>query len=252
MALPSSALSKTLQSITVIKIGELEKQRNSFELRKAEILHAAAGAGNDRRELVRRLLPAIRELDPSISYDMSLLNIRPWLDQSEFDLSFPDEMMQDFENQLVSKLDAQSRRLSLADLYSHLLTEWLKSDASRDGVPVIQEAAEMEDSFEIVERDRLQQLREKFTKVVFTPLETDEVEIDNYLSGLFSDDKGINALERLRKELRAFGNHEFTKPKPFDQRTIRWCIKGLLQNDLLKDEKKVILQDFLGGRGSSW
>jgi hypothetical protein len=79
MALPSSALSKTLQSITIIKIGELEKQRNSFAHRKAEILNAAEDAGNDHRERVRSLLPAVKELDPSVSYDRSLLNIRPGL-----------------------------------------------------------------------------------------------------------------------------------------------------------------------------
>jgi hypothetical protein len=104
MALPSSALSKTLQSITVIKIGELEKQRNSFELRKAEILNAAEDAGIDHRERVRSLFPAAKELDPSVSYNRSLLNIRPWLDQSEFDLSFPDAMMQDFENNCYQNL----------------------------------------------------------------------------------------------------------------------------------------------------
>lgn len=32
---------------------------------------------------------------------------------------------------------------------------------------------------------------------------------------------------------------------PFDEQTLNWCLKGLLKNDLLKDEKKVILEEFL-------
>jgi hypothetical protein len=156
-------------------------------------------------------------------------------------------MLQTIEGQLRSRFDAQSLRLSLADLYSRLLTEWLVSSASSDGgpTPAMQGITSLEDSFEIIERDRLQQLRNKFSAVVFTPLETDEVEIDNYLSDLFKDDTGAKALERMRNEAKHHGERAFQELDPFNQRSIEWCIKGLLKNDLLSEDKKIILQDFL-------
>ena len=115
----------------------------------------------------------------------------------------------------------------------------------------MQEIVSLEDSFEIIERDRLQQLRNKFSSVVFTPLETDKVEIDNYLSDLFKDDTGAKALERLRNEVKLHGEKAFKEPGPFDQRSIRWCIKGLPKNDLLNEEQKGHFARLPVGRGSS-
>jgi hypothetical protein len=247
MALASSALSRTLQSITATKISELDKQRKSFEIRKNEIFVAVEKAADDHYQRAHQLLLGVKELDPSSESDTVIWNIHSTLYASYYDPSTPVKVLQDIENLLRSRLDAQSRRLSLADLYSRLLTEWLVSSASSDGgpTPTMQEITSLEDSFEVIERDRLQQLRSKFSAVVFTPLETDEVEIDNYLSSLFKDDKGAKALERLRVEVKDHGERELKELAPFDQRSIKWCIKGLLKNDLLSEDKKVILQDFL-------
>ncbi len=247
MALASSALSQTLQSITATKISELGKQRKSFEVRKNEIFAAVEEAGDDYYERARQLLLGVKELDPSSKSDKVICNIYSSLHQSYYDPSIPVKIIQAIEDVLRSRLEAQSRRLSLADLYSRLLTEWLVSSASSDvgPTPAMQEIASLEDSFEVIERDRLQQLRNKFSAVVFTPLETDEVEIDNYLSGLFRDDSGARALQRLRNEMKGHGECVLQAIDPFDQRTVKWCIKGLLKNDLLSEDKKAILQDFL-------
>jgi len=225
----------------------LDKQRKSFEIHKNEIFAAVEKAGDDHYQRAHQLLLGVKELDPSSESDTVIWNIHSTLYASYYDPSTPVKVLQDIENLLRSRLDAQSRRLSLADLYSRLLTEWLVSSASSDGgpTPAMQEITSLEDSFEVIERDRLQQLRNKFSAVVFTPLETDEVEIDNYLSSLFKDDKGAKALERLRVEVKDHGERELKELAPFDQRSIKWCIKGLLKNDLLSEDKKVILQDFL-------
>lgn len=247
MALPSAALSRTLQSITITKIGELEKQRNTFERRKNEVLTNVENAGNDRRERASRLLKAVKEFHPSSEYESSIWNMHNYLHQSYYDPSIPITMLETIEKQLRSKIDAQSRRLNLADLYSRLLTEWLVSSASSDEgpTPAMEEMPDLEASFEVVERDRLQQLRDKFEAVIFTPLETDEVEIDNYLTDLFATDTGTRGLERLRREVRGHGEDAFKKTDPFDQTSIKWCIRGLLKEDLLREDKRVILQDFL-------
>ena len=101
-----------------------------------------------------------------------------------------------------------------------------------------------ESSFGVLGEDRLQQLCEKFANVVFTPYETDEVEIDLYLQGLFKDDTGAKALARLRKSIR-LQDDLLSDRTPFSPEVLRWCANGLLHNTLLTSEKTAVLQDFL-------
>jgi hypothetical protein len=37
-------------------------------------------------------------------------------------------------------------------------------------------------------------------------------------------------------------SRDFGCPKPFNNRVLTWCLRGLLANELLSDEKKVTLQ----------
>ena len=114
----------------------------------------------------------------------------------------------------------------MADLYSRLLTEWMSPPVAKTK----SEDSDSEESFEVVERqkERLQELCDKFESVVFEPLETDEVEIDNYMQGLFSDDESTKALESLRNQLKQDGDALLANKSPFDEYTLTWCIKGLL------------------------
>lgn len=92
---------------------------------------------------------------------------------------------------------------------------------------------------------RVKQLKEKFEAVVFTPLETDGVEIQGYLSGLFEGDAGAKALARLRNGVGMGARGRHVGACPFDEQTLVWSLKGLLSNDLLRDDKKAILEEFL-------
>jgi len=89
---------------------------------------------------------------------------------------------------------------------------------------------------------RVRQLREKFEAVVFTPRETDGIEIQQYLEGLFRGDNGTKGLERLRKGMDAPSH---VGACPFNEQTLIWSLKSLLSNDLLRDDKKAILEEFL-------
>jgi hypothetical protein len=154
-------------------------------------------------------------------------------------------MLHEFEDQLHVQLDVQTRRLDLGALYSRLLTEWLNPTESEVEEVTFEDPEALDGSFEVVKKDRLKQLKDKFESVIFTPLETDEVEISVYLESLFSGDVGAKALENLRDEVQRKGSSTLNDKAPFGPRTIKWCLKGLLGNDLLRDDKKVILQDFL-------
>jgi hypothetical protein len=121
MASPTSVLSKTLQSITLTKIRELESRRNSYETRKRDFLDKA-GAAEDQRDRLGCLLKAFKELYPGASKDRSLSNLERWLTQSRYDASIPTSKLASFDEQLRGKLDIQSRKLDMAHLYSRLLT----------------------------------------------------------------------------------------------------------------------------------
>lgn len=245
MASSSSLLSRTLQSITVTKIQELEKQRTSYEKRKVQVLTSAAQIKNLRKRVLH-LHASVKDLD--IWSNDELENIRRWLHQSEYDPSVPEATLNKFEQQLQSQLEIKSRKLDHADLYSRLLMEWIESSSNGDSESDMVESSSLDDPFEMVQtaqKERLQQLREKFERVVFEPLETNETDIDKYLHSLFKGDAGERALGRLRNSVTNHGKPMLGRNRLFDARSLKWCIKALLKNDLLNDEKKATLQEFL-------
>lgn len=245
MASTTAALSRTLKTITLTKINELEKQRKAYATSKDAVLHSAAEAKDDQRERVLRLLRGVEYLNPPASTSsIDIKNIRRFLEQSHFDASIPRTMLDDFEARLRSQLDVQSRRLDLAALYSRLLTEWLNPKAVEDQTGLEDEVS-LDGSFEVVEQDRIKGLKDIFESVVFSPLQTNETEISGYLGGLFPGDAGGKALAQLRQLIAKRGTTIMGNKAPFHETSIKWCLKGLLANDLLRDDKKAILRDFL-------
>ncbi|TVY71221.1 hypothetical protein LSUE1_G007582 [Lachnellula suecica] len=244
MAPPTSGLSQTLQTLTITKIREIDKQRKKYEAKKQEILSEADSDAENRRDVVAHLLSGVKECIPSATADLELGNIRRWLDQSRYDASIPDEMLKSFEKQLRARFEYQSTKFSLANLYSQLMTEWMDPPSSP---PNASENEGSEHDFEVLERqkERLQQLCDKFESVVFEPLETDESEIENYIQNIFSGEDGTNALNGLRKSLKNHGLRMLANKTPFDQDSLNWCIKGLLAEHLLSEEKQNVLRDFL-------
>lgn len=262
MSSSSSILPQTLQSITSIKLRELRKQREVFESRKKNILRDVENA-SDEQTKIRVLLTGLARMHTSNADkpleelsdmdlddgrgELSLTNSRRFLDQSKYDPSIPSSLLNEFGQELLRNLHRRQRKLDYADLYARLLTEWLSSDAASQVDISIPETDPTDSAFEVVEtqKTRLQQLSEKFELMVFTPLEVNVADIENLLSGLFSGDEGTKALRRLRERTRLFGDSFAAKPKPFDHDVLCWCIKGLLRSDLLSDQKKNTLGDFL-------
>jgi len=64
MASPTSILSKTLQSITRLRIQEIEARRSSYESCKQVFLDKVSAASNQRDRL-ECLLAAVKELYPA-------------------------------------------------------------------------------------------------------------------------------------------------------------------------------------------
>ena len=105
-----------------------------------------------------------------------------------------------------------------------------------------------DDAFEVVaerQRQRLSELVDKFESVVFEPLETSTEEIRVFLDDLFKDERSQSALEKLRADIAHASQKLMSETAPFDEESLTSCIKGLLTEDILSDEKQAILRDFL-------
>ncbi|KAK4226987.1 hypothetical protein QBC38DRAFT_209318 [Podospora fimiseda] len=247
MASPKSVLSNTLQSITFSKIRELESRRQSYETRKRSFLDKADAAVDERGRLAC-LLQAFGELYPGAQDEHSFKNISRWLAQSQYDASIPLPKLVSFGHQLRAKLDVQSRKLDMAHLYSRLLTEWINQPSSPE-LPSTNTSNDSDtESFEVVQerqRQRLTELVDQFESVVFEPLETDEDEIRGFLDRLFPDDESKKALAYLREQISEKTTFFIRETAPFNNWSLTNCIKGLLTEDIISDEKQAILRDFL-------
>ncbi|KAL6720915.1 hypothetical protein ACLMJK_000014 [Lecanora helva] len=260
MSQSKNMLSQTLQSITDIKLCEIQKQREAFNSRKDKIL-AQVKAADSEHEKISLLLEGIvrvksanadRQLSDyedwellQASGDSTLTNIRRFVDQSKYDPSIPDSMLQDFRNQLNKILEQCGLKLEYANLYSRLLTEWLSCDAA---APVgSTEESTLDGGFDIIERqkERLLQLSERFENVVFSPGDVDTEAITKLLTSLFNGEGAQQALKSLRASIRSFGEGLAIQSKPFSKPVLEWCIKGLLESDLLSNQKKTTLEDFI-------
>lgn len=241
MAPQSSALSKTLESLTLSKIRELEKQRSTYEDRKTRIL-AAAESQPDLFARVNVILNGTKAILPHVAKQHEVTNIERWLDQQRFDPTVTDDMLKAFETELRSRLDAHSRRLSLAYLYSRLLTEWTNAPGTGDDADIA------EDEYMVVDqrqKQRLEQLCDQFEEAVFTPFETSAEDIHAFLDSLFSDDEKMKQLDIFRNKIRKWTQNEFDKEAPFNEETLTATIGGLLREDIVSEEKQDVLKGFL-------
>ncbi|KAF1957311.1 hypothetical protein CC80DRAFT_592605 [Byssothecium circinans] len=250
MAANSSFLSQTLQSITTTKKKEQSKRQKSFETRKTDILQRA-GAAEDERARLEVLLSGFRDLSSSnkgiwyVEDDRknSVQNIGRYLEQSGCDPSVSSTLLRQFEKTLRQKLNQESERFHFADLYYRLLTEW--TDAKSEPIETSERTEDdLGGSFEHLQKYTLQNLKDKFSSVVFTPLETDDIKIDEYLSSLFEDDYAQSILKQMRQAVADFAKSLDRLVDPFDPHVIKSCIKALLSNDLLNDDAKSTLTDF--------
>ncbi|KAJ5216273.1 reverse transcriptase [Penicillium cinerascens] len=241
-------LSRTLQSLTRSKIHELGKQRNAYESRKAETL-ASAAQRPALRDRVAHLLAGTKELAPGACQDNDISNIEHWVEQARYDSSIPAEKLVGFETHLHNALDAHSRKLNLADLYSRLLTEWM-TPPSKQSADEAKNTSEEEDFLVVDERQkqRLQQLCDQFERTVFEPHETDPIETGLFLSNLFSTENSKNALERLRRRVQTKLADIWEEKDPFTVDSLSDCIRGIQREEVVSEEKQETLKHFLNNK----
>jgi predicted DNA-binding protein YlxM (UPF0122 family) len=235
---PTATLTQVLRSISLTKVIELEKEIASFEAKKKVILDNA----NDQKVPAARikcLLNGVFELFPGERFDDYINNISRFLDQSVYDATFPEKLIEDYETKLRALLETGTTQRKLAELYAKLLKEWMDSgEAEADYVSIDQRTED--------QKLRLKDLCTTFETVVFEPLHVDCEKIEEQLASLFEGDSGCaEALAELRNSMASFGQQLLENKDPFDEDTVKWCVRNVLGESLLSDEKQRTLHEFL-------
>ncbi|XPS98129.1 Glucosylceramidase [Ascochyta lentis] len=258
-----SVFSGTLQTITSTKLEELSKQRAKFSKQHAALLTSAEAEQNpmkrlsivvDGTKLCLGVKTTAHKDDDSrpgrvISggtrnsrLETDLKNVDRFLDQAHFDPSVSNDVLEDWEKKLLQYVSVQAAKFQYADLYGRLVTEWLSSEksATADG------DIEMDESFEELPSTEKLEARREWEKSVFEPATVDLPALEAYLERLFVTEKNsvASSLNDLRKKVRDFET-SLSSSSHFNTYTLRWVIKSLQNSDLLSNEKREVLGDFL-------
>ena len=257
-----SVFGETLQIITSTKLEELAKQRISFEEKYARLLDSVESE-KDALKRVGILLDGLKEClgvrtmkssenggaehvliskSRNTRLETDLRNLPRFIEQARFDPSVSSKDLLDWEKKLLQYLSIQSTKFQYADLYGKLVTEWLSSEksAKNDG------NVEMVESFEEVPGAKKLANRAEWERNVFQAAEVDENALRLYLEDLFVRDEkeSSSAIDELRKKVQEFEKN-LTRSNQFDLLSLRPTIEGLQNSDLLSNEKREALRDFL-------
>lgn len=249
MATSGSVFSDTLQEITNTKLDELSKRRAAFEDARSSLL---ASTEEDAVSRLAALSDGIKKafaikLDKSGKVmtdhtkhkrlEIELKNIDRFLDQAKCDPSISAKLLDAWEQTLLRHLNMESLKFEYASLYGRLVTEWLAGDESSSDA----------EAYEVVGDAKKLESRMEWENTVFEPADVDKHALETYLLRLFDEEKKpiSKALEQLRT---AVDNHEalLSRPNQFNTWSLKWTIRGLLVSDLLTNEKREVLKDFLG------
>ncbi|KAK4219375.1 hypothetical protein QBC37DRAFT_409892 [Rhypophila decipiens] len=243
----SEVLSQTLSSITAIKLDQLQRQKKAYEAKKHSLLQDAT-TETDTRKRAKLLVDGVSKL-PSMAKNpiISVDNIKHFLEQAQYDPSVTEPLLQDFEASLRKQLDVQSNKYEFASLYGKLVNDWIAGGKSVDSAGSSSPSGGGE--YVKVGREEMHQQRATWEEYVFKPKETDPEAIQAYLQSVFSDSSKDckQALVGLKEGIRVFQKY-WDDRTHFTEDTLGICIRGLLRGDLLNDEKRSTMEDFLGNK----
>lgn len=261
-----SVFSETLQQITDTKLDELSKKRAAFEADKAATLSSIQSKSDPIERLVllsngvKKSFGIKLDKDGKVTthltkhprLEVQLKNLDRFLAQARQDPSVSAKTLSDWEKGLLRHLEVQSLKYQYASLYGQLVTEWLSGDQKAEEDKG--EDTEMGDAFEDVGSSAKLKSKEEWESKAFEPAHIDVESLNGYLESLFGlttsvqdedSKKKWQAVQNLREAVRDF-EVDISRPDQLDHFSLGWTIRGLMSSDLLTNEKREVLKDFLG------
>ncbi|CRG89371.1 hypothetical protein PISL3812_06407 [Talaromyces islandicus] len=258
-----SLFSQTLLDITNTKLDELAKGRASFQAHHDQILRLLKAPSDDPIAKLSAMVDELKTCFGVVSSDgrivrggsgnvpleITLRNLNRFLAQAKYDPSVSPRILSRWQDTLLSHLENQSQKYKYASLYAQLTTEWL---SAKKDPPTARQGGDGDvemDEFEHVSSSKKLEAREAWEKSVFEAPSIDTETIQRVLRDLFeATPEGRKhlpkALEVLRSHTVQF-ERALASPGNFNAASLQESIKSLLASDLLDDEKKDVLKDFL-------
>lgn len=262
MASRGSLFSQTLLDITNTKLDELAKGRASFQAHHDQIFSLLKDPSDDPITRLSAIVDGLKTCFGVIISDgrvvrggtgnehleITLRNLDRFLEQAKYDPSVSPRTLSRWQEVLLSHLENQSQKYKYASLYAQLTTEWLS--AKNEPTAAHQDDGDVDmDEFEHISSSKKLEARESWEKSVFEAPNIDIEAIWRVLRDLFeATPDGVkhlpNALQELRSRTAEF-ERTLASPGIFNTASLQESIKSLLASDLLDDEKKDVLKDFL-------
>ncbi|KAF2257568.1 hypothetical protein CC78DRAFT_483147 [Lojkania enalia] len=232
-----------LKEAAELKIDELNRSKEAFKNRYYGNPSIPA-AGNNPLERVMALLEEMKKQDSHLEDDLDLSAMTRFIEQAKNDRSISELKILRFERQLLDKISVESNRLDVSSFHAELLREAIESENDSELMTVKLEKTALEDEFEMVEGE-LETAFESFEKHAFTAKETDADKLEQYLENLFEKDAGKKALRRIRNAMGQYGENFIDGFEELDEDDLEWCIKDIIQDSLISEDKKKTLQEYL-------
>jgi hypothetical protein len=236
-------ISPALKEVAELKIEELSREKEAFNNRYQRNPNILA-AGKNTQKRIATLLEEVKKLDPCLEVDDDLSTLSRYIEQAEHDLSVSEDKLLKWEKKLLDKLMLRAHRLDVSSLHVELLREYIDADDCPAQLTAKLERAASEDDFEFVENE-LESVYEKFERNTFMSPAIDTEQIESYITPLFENDEGKEAISRLRNDIGAAADSALDGTFELEEETIEWCIRDLLAKDTMGDEEKRSLQGYL-------
>lgn len=240
--MPPLTVTPVLKAAAELKIRELRRVKDSFKRRYHLDVRRSAEPSTLKR--VSQLLEDIKKLDSYLETNDDLSIMTRYIEQAKNDRSVPEAKLLKYEKQLWDKLTQHLNRFEVSSLHVDLMKEVIDAQSSVGSTAAKLEKAALEDDFEMVENE-LEEVLEKFEKDNFIPKNVDEKAIDAYLAGLFHEKRGPRCLSRIRSQMALSSETEKDETLELSEEWLMWAIMELLKNDLVSEEKKLLLESYL-------
>ncbi len=202
----ASSFSKTLQFITAVKLQELDKQIQAFQVHARVLDEAKATADPVARvELLRKAATSWSGALSSsiIKGTLDVDNLELWLRQAKQDPAFEKANLERWADTLETHVRQTIMRFDCARLFGNLLQEWIVSGDSALGSAAGQDSKESTEFVEIGRKEKHEQM-DRFMSFVFEEKPVDTDALRSYLNNIFSDKRARKELEDAREKITDF------------------------------------------------
>ncbi|CAO2655667.1 Nn.00g044700.m01.CDS01 [Neocucurbitaria sp. VM-36] len=240
--MPPFTITPVLRAAAELKIEELNRVKESFRRRYHLDPYRSAEINPVKR--ISELLEDIKKLDSYLNDNDDLAIMTRFMDQAQDDKSISESKLLKFEEQLWDKLTKHLNRMEVSSLHVELMKEVMETQPASDSAASRLEKVALDDDFEVVENE-LEEALEEFEQATFTAKDVNVEAIETYLSNLLKGDTDNKHLERLRRDMRIYGEGLMDLEREVEQDGLMWIIMELLKNDLISPEKKAVLESYL-------